>query len=152
MAYDISFKTVAARTLAASRRRVRIGEVVQAFQPALDEVWAFLRANPALKPGHNVFLYEHPTRGDDPMNVDFGVEVDGAFADAGPVRAVFTPAGQVVSVLHVGPYSGIPAAHHAIHAWREANNRQFAGWSWEIYGDWNEDERKLETEIQYLLA
>jgi len=29
--------------------------------------------------------------------------------------------------------------HDAIHAWRAANNRAFAGTSWEIYGDWSDD-------------
>ena len=39
----------------------------------------------------------------------------------------------------------------AIHAWRAANNRAFAGKSWEIYGDWSDDPAKLETTIVYLL-
>lgn len=29
--------------------------------------------------------------------------------------------------------------------------KELAGINWEIYGDWNEDESKLETEIFYLL-
>jgi hypothetical protein len=32
-----------------------------------------------------------------------------------------------------------------------ANNRHFAGKSWEIYGDWSDDPSKLETTIMYLL-
>jgi len=36
--------------------------------------------------------------------------------------------------------------------WAAANNETFAGWSWEIYGDWNEDVSKLETRIEYLLS
>jgi hypothetical protein len=42
--------------------------------------------------------------------------------------------------------------HDAIHARREANNRAFAGKSWEIYGNWSDDPSKLETTIMYLLG
>jgi len=35
---------------------------------------------------------------------------------------------------------------------RAANNRAFAGKSWEIYGDWHEDESLLETEIVFRIA
>jgi hypothetical protein len=41
--------------------------------------------------------------------------------------------------------------HDAIHAWRAANNRMFAGLSWEIYGVPSDDPAKLETTIFYLL-
>ena len=62
--------------LAAVRRHVTIGDIPVAWKPALDKVWAFLRAQPGLRTdGHNVFLYHHPARRDAPMDVDFGVEV-----------------------------------------------------------------------------
>jgi hypothetical protein len=41
--------------------------------------------------------------------------------------------------------------HDAIHAWATAHQRQFAGQSWEIYGDWSDDPSKLETTVAYLL-
>ncbi len=56
MAYDVICKIVGLRPLTAARSRVRIGEVVNAVKPALDEVWAVLYAHPELKPGHNIFL------------------------------------------------------------------------------------------------
>ena len=43
-------------------------------------------------------------------------------------------------------------AHDAVHAWRRANGRRIGAMSWEVYGDWTEDESKLETEIFYLLV
>ncbi len=63
-----------------------------------------------------------------------------------------TPAGNVVSVTHIGPYTGIPQAHAVRDAWREHEGREFGGWSRGIYGDWTEVERTLQTEILYLLA
>jgi len=47
--------------------------------------------------------------------------------------------------------SALKDAHEALHAWIAANGRQVGGWSWEIYGDWNDDPRKLETQVLYLL-
>jgi effector-binding domain-containing protein len=152
MTYQVRIETVAPRPLAAARRRVRIGEIAAAWKPALDEVWAFLGRHPGLrKDGHNVFLYHHPARREDLMEIDFGVEVTGPFAPDCDVRFCWTPAGEVATTLHVGPYSGLSAAHNAIHGWCAANGRAIGASSWEIYGDWNADETKLETQIFYLL-
>jgi effector-binding domain-containing protein len=139
--------------LAAVRRRVAIGGVGAAWRPALDKLWAFLRTQPGLRTdGHNVFLYHHPEHRDLPMDVDFGVEVTRAFGAAGEVYATETPAGMVAVAVHIGPYDRVKEAHDAIHAWRETNQREFAGMSWEIYGDPSDDPSKNETTIMYLLG
>ncbi len=152
MSIQVSVRTVASIKLAAVRRRVTIGGVGTAWKPALDKVWEFLRTQPGLRTdGHNVFLYHHPERRDQPMDVDFGVEVTGAFEAAGEVCATETPAGIAAVAVHVGSYDRMKEAHDAIHAWREASNRTFAGISWEMYGDWSEDPSKLETTIVSLL-
>src|SRR5205085_8663018 len=137
MSVPVSVQTVSPRKLAAVRRRVAIGGIAAAWKPALDQVWAFLRTQPGLRTdGHNVFLYHHPARRDMPMDVDFGVEVVRAFEPEGEVRAVDTPAGEAAVAVHVGPYERMKETHDAIHAWRAVNNRDFAGKSLEIYGDW----------------
>jgi effector-binding domain-containing protein len=149
----VSVQTVAARKLAAVRRRVKIGDVGAAWKPALDQVWAFLRTHPGLRTdGHNIFLYHHPASRDQPMDVDFGVEIVRAFEREGDVAVAETPAGEVATAVHVGPYDQMRRAHDAIHAWRAQHDRTFAGLSWEIYGDWSDDPSKLETTVCYLLA
>ena len=149
----VTVQTVSTRKLAAVRRRVQIGAVGSAWRPALDEVWVFLRANPGLRTdGHNVFVYRHPAPGDAAMDVDFGVEVVGAFEPAGDVVPTETPAGEVAVVVHVGSYDQLHRAHDAIHAWGARERRTFAGTSWEIYGDWSDDPSKLETTVCYLLG
>jgi effector-binding domain-containing protein len=85
------------------------------------------------------------------MDVDFGVEVVREFSPSGEVKPVNTPAGEVAAVTHIGPYDRLGQTHDAIHAWATANNRAFAGKSWELYGDWNDDPAKLETTVMYLL-
>ena len=153
MNYEIVTKTVSAQPLAAVRRRVRIGEVWKAWKPALDLVWEFLRSHKGLRTdGHNCFLYHHPAPGDAEMEVAFGVQIIQPFQDAGEVVCTGTPAGEVVTTTHIGTYGRLAAAHDAIHAWRKAAGREFGGWSWEIYGDWTDDETKIETQVVYLLS
>ncbi len=152
MSRTVSVRTVTAMKLAAVRRQVVIGGVGAAWKPALDKVWALLRTKPGLRTdGHNVFLYHHPSSRELPMDVDFGVEVVREFEPEGEVHGVETPAGEAAVAVHVGPYDRMKETHEAIHAWRAANNRTFAGQSWEIYGDWTDDPAKLETTIVYLL-
>lgn len=149
----VSVQVVQARKLAAVRRRVAIGAVGSAWGPALDQVWKFLRSQPGLRTdGHNIFLYHHPADRNAPMEVDFGVEVTRRFETAGEVYATETPAGEVAMAVHIGPYDRLKEAHDAIHAWAKAHHRQFAGRSWEIYGDWSDDPAKLETTVMYLLT
>jgi hypothetical protein len=145
----VQVEVVSPRLLAAVRREVAAGSVRDVWRPALDQVWAFLRTQPGLRTdGHNIFLYHHG----DPMRADFGVEVTREFAPSGEVRPVTTPGGEAAVVRHVGPYDGLTQAHGAIHAWTKESGRSFAGTSWEIYGDWNEDPAKLETLVMYLLG
>ena len=152
MDVSVSVQVVPSRTLAAVSRKVAIGGVGAVWRPALDQVWAFLRTQPGLRTdGHNIFLYHHPARRGDPMDVDFGVEVVREFPPSGEVKPVNTPAGEVATATHIGPYDRLGQAHDAIHAWAKAHNREFAGQSWEMYGDWNDDPAKLETTIVYLL-
>lgn len=152
MDYQVVTKMVGAQPLAAVRRQVRIGEVRKAWGPALDLVWEFLRRQEGLRTdGHNCFLYHHPTQGEEAMVVDFGVQVIRPFPDAGEVVCTETPAGEVAMTTHVGSYAKLGAAHEAINSWRAATGRE-SGYSWEIYGDWTDDETKLETQVVYLLS
>lgn len=152
MKHEISVKSTPSQRIAAVRARVSINGIAQAWKPALDQVWAFLRANSAFKPGHNLFLYHHPQNRNDAMDIDFGVQVALPFESQGNVQCVETPAGEVASTVHVGPYDRLREAHDAIHAWCRSNDRAIAHASWETYGDWHNDATKLETTVNYLLA
>jgi effector-binding domain-containing protein len=150
---EVTAQNVARRTLAATRREVIIGQVATAWKPALDKVWAFLRSQPGLHAGgHNVFLYHHPTCRDATLRVDFGVEVTRPFEPVGEISCTETPAGEVAVAVHVGAYAQLSQTHDAIHAWCRENGREIADRSWEIYGDWTNDESQLETTIAYLLT
>lgn len=76
MTLALNVVTVTARPIAAVRRRLHRHELAEAWKPALDLVWELLRRRPDLRAdGHNVFLYHHPQRDGDPMEIDFGVLV-----------------------------------------------------------------------------
>jgi effector-binding domain-containing protein len=150
--YDVVVETAQAELVAAVRAKVPISGIARAWKPALDQVWAFLKENGGLRPGHNLFLYHHAEHRNEAMNIDFGVQVARSFEREGNVKCVETPAGEVARTVHVGPYDQLGNAHNAIHAWCATNNRTIARASWEIYGDWNNDPALLETTIKYLLA
>jgi len=152
MTVRVSVNIVPARKLAAVRREVAPGAIGSAWRPALDQVWSFLRSQPGLRTdGHNIFVYHEPPGKGALMSVDFGVEVTRGFATSGEVYATETPAGEVAEAVHVGGYDRLGDTHRAIRAWAEAQERGFAGQSWEIYGDWSDDPAALETTVVYLL-
>ena len=152
MNYDVVLETAQEELIAAVQATVPIGDIARAWKPALDRVWAFLKTHGELNPGHNLFLYHHPERRNEAMNVDFGVQVARPFEPEGDIRCIKTPAGEVARTVHIGPYDRLGDAHNAIHAWCAANNRKIAQASWEIYGDWTGDPALLATTIKYLLA
>jgi len=49
------------------------------------------------------------------------------------------------------PHHQLGGAHDAVQVWCRANNHPITGLSWEVYGDWEEDPQKLQTEVFYLL-
>jgi hypothetical protein len=150
---NIETETVPARPIAAVHRQVQVGNVSTAWRPALDQVWAFLRRHPGLRTdGHNIFVYRHPMRPGDPMEVDFGVEVTGPFEADGAVSLAHTPAGQAATTRYVGPVANLSDATAAIEAWCAAHGRALGDASWEIYGDPNDDPGVLDVQVFYLLA
>ncbi|HYM83337.1 MAG TPA: GyrI-like domain-containing protein [Candidatus Dormibacteraeota bacterium] len=152
MAYEIEVRTVGPIRLAAVRRLVRPAEVGAAWRPALDLVWSFVRRQDGLwSGGHNVFVYRTGAGPQEPMIVDFGVEVVRSFDGNGVVIPSETPAGRVASTSHVGPVERLKDAHEAVAAWVLEHGEATAGVSWETYGDWGPDPATWEVGLTYLL-
>jgi hypothetical protein len=134
MAYDVRLERTAACPTAVVKANTTWREFPALWRPLLDEVWAFLRANPGLDAkGHNVMLYRNgiPTV---EVAVEVGVQVKRSFEPAGHVVPSSLPATEAVTtraatVAEIGP------AHDAARAWCAAQGRAVTGVSWEIYGD-----------------
>jgi hypothetical protein len=152
----ITMETVGEQPLAAVLERVRQRDIGSRVAPNLDKVYAFLREHDHLRfPGaHNVLLYRHidGPRLDGKMRVEYAVQVRQAFERTGEVFASATPAGHIATATHVGPYERLGDAHDAVQHWCKANHHPLAGIEWEIYGDWNNDPARLETQVCYLIA
>ena len=152
MAYIVSVKRVQARPVAVARARLRPRDIPRRFRAELDKVWKFLSHYPSFRAqDRNIFLYHHDADESGAITVDFGVEVARPFGTGGEVFCANTPSGEAAFTIHRGPYAGLRAGHEAVRNWMAQNGLEDGGISWEVYDDWNDDPRKLETEIFYLL-
>jgi effector-binding domain-containing protein len=150
MTYTVAVRRVAARDVAAVRDRRRWADLGPKLLTLLDRVYVAVRAGRVVQTGENIFIFRD--RSPDAVTVEIGVEVSGPFAPVDDVVPVTTPAGEVASTVHTGPYSGLGAAHAAVIEWCARHGRTRADVWWEVYGDWHDDPARLETEVVYALA
>lgn len=99
--------------------------------------------------GQNLFIYRDGSKDD--VTVEVGVEAAAAFEPTDGVLSSATPAGEVASTVHFGPYGGLGAAHEAVIRWCQEHGRTRANVWWEVYGDWHEDPAQLQTEVFHAL-
>jgi effector-binding domain-containing protein len=136
--------------LAVVRRQARASELAKVVPELCGVVWSSVRAR-GLKGGRHVAIYWDGT-----IRLEVGAEMIDSIPDAGDVVRSATPAGRTASVVHLGPYQQLGAAHKAILDWCAAHNLQLAGPNWEIYGHWqnawNADPSQIRTDVFYLLA
>jgi effector-binding domain-containing protein len=130
MPLTVQFGNADAISLAVVRRRARASDLATVVPQGCGVVWDFVRER-GLKAGRHVALYLNAN-----IDLEVGVEVEGAFESQGEVVRSSTPAGMVVSAVHFGPYQNLGAAHDAIRTWCAANGHQLTGLNWEIYGHW----------------
>jgi effector-binding domain-containing protein len=146
----VQIHQLASIPIAVIRRQAKASELSRIVPECCGLVWNELRAQQA-KAGRNIAVYW-----DGSIRLEVGVELLGPFTQHGEVVLSATPAGAVASATHIGPYSGLGAAHEAIHQWCKTNNRTLAGPSWEIYGhwrpEWNTDPSQIRTDVYYQLA
>jgi effector-binding domain-containing protein len=150
MVHEIRFEHVEPRTIAAVRRRATIPQLSTVVPAACGEVWNFTKTAGIERPGRHVAVYRDG--GDGRLVVEVGVEVDSPFTGDGNVFCSATPGGTVATTVHIGPYDRLGEAHEAVLRWCRDNHHDPAGPNWEIYGHWDDDPEKLETEVFYLLA
>jgi effector-binding domain-containing protein len=154
--YEVRLETVETVPLAVVRGNAhelnigeRIGADVSRVRSAL--------AQQTVSPGKNIVVYWSANghwQTPPGVPVEIGVQLVSALAeDCEPVVRSSTPAGRVVSTVHVGPYQRLGEAHAAIHRWCAAHGHALTMRNWEVYGDHDPDNvAGLRTEIYYELT
>jgi len=145
MTYAVELKQVESQPVAVVRHRATLKELSRVVPDACGLVWNAVKALP-IKAGRHVAIYW-----DGVINLEVGVEVAGSFVGDGQVIRSATPAGCVLTTVHIGPYDRLADAHQAIRDWSAHHQYTFAGPNWEIYGHWNDDPSQLRTDVFYLL-
>jgi len=153
MAYAVRSETVAASPIAVVRQRVASGELSKVVPEGCGTVWKALKALGITGAGRHVAVYRCEPGG--MIDVEVGAEVREPFDGGGEVVCSATPAGEVATVTHFGPYGQLGAAHRAVRDWCAANGRTASGENWEVYGHWlaawDRDPAAIRTDVFYLL-
>lgn len=148
--HAIEVQAMATVPVAVVRRQADRAELAALVPECCGIVWQAVKAQKAAA-GRHVAIYW-----DAAIRLEVGVELLGPFDDDGEVVRSATPAGTVASTAHLGPYSGLGAAHEAVRRWCEAHGHRLAGPSWELYGhwrtEWDADPSAIRTDVCYLLV
>src|SRR5580704_3508208 len=131
--YAVQFQRIQSVPLAVIRRQASASELARVVPECCGLVWDAVRAQQA-QAGRHVAIYW-----DGSIRLEVGVELFGPFAEQAEVVRSATPAGEVATATHLGPYGGLGAAHDAIRQWCRANHHRVAGPNWEIYGHWQRE-------------
>ena len=108
-----------------------------------DIVYAWLGASSVRQAGHNYALYDQCTEWS--LRVRVGFPVSGPFADTDSVKCKQFAPGQAAHAVHLGSYAQLNRTYAALNAWCATQNLSLTGESWEEYGDWTDDQSKLQT-------
>ena len=153
MLHPIQLQHLPARPIAVVRRRVAPSQLSTVIPQACGLVWTTIKAAKVTDAGRHIAIYRHADGG--LLDVEIGVEVGSPFAGRDEVVGSATPAGEVATVPHFGPYHKLKEAHQALRQWCADNGRTPSGITWEIYGhwldEWNKDPSQIRTDVFYLL-
>ena len=137
-------------TLAVTEAFTKQSEIGARIQGLFDSIYAWLPESGIEQAGHNSALYDQFSA--DGMRMRVGFPISKRFVDNREVRCIELSEGRAAHLTHRGAYSGLPAAHNRLLEWCRQHSFQLAGGSWEVYGDWSQDESGLVTEVYIRLA
>ena len=153
MEYAVRAERVAGVPIAVVSRRAPAAKLSAVVPEACGTVWSAVKAAGVKGAGRHVAVYLGKTDG--VLDVEVGVEVPAPIGRHGEDFDSTTPAGEVATATHFGPYGRLGDAHAAVRDWCAANNRTPAGPTWEVYGHWlaawDDDPSQIRTDVYYLL-
>ncbi|MEP6985303.1 MAG: GyrI-like domain-containing protein [Chloroflexota bacterium] len=144
-------RPVVQQYLAAVREHTNSQNLATKIRELLTEnaIYTFLNKAGIQEHSHNVFVYkDEENQG---IALEVGVQVFAPFTGNDRVICSSIPSGLAATLLHRGSYEQLGTTHRAIIDWCQANHHPITGLRWEIYGRWNDDPSKLETQVFYLL-
>jgi len=151
MSYDVRLERTVTCPTAVIKANTTWREFPKLWRPLLDEVWAFVRANPGVYAnGHNVMLYASGGPKVE-VAVEVGVQVTRSFDPAGRVVPSALP-GVETATTRAATVADIGAAHDAVRAWCSAHGRELTGVSWEVYGDPDPQTGRFDVTVYWALG
>lgn len=145
MSYEFDIVEVPPVTLAVCETFTTQEDIPKRITKMFDIVYTWLREASAKQVGNNYAIYDQFEA--DGMRMRVGFPVAESFDDRGLVRCLELGATKAAHTRHLGPYSGLPAAHAELNEWCSRQSLDRGGLSWEKYGDWYDDQSKLVTDI-----
>ena len=152
----------AAQPYAGIRTVVTMTSLPAALDTAFPQLFAWLGAN-GITPAGPPFIRYHVIDMDGELDIEVGIPVNGSVQGDTRVRAGELPAGQYVTLRHVGPYDGLVASNAELLRWAGQHGVALDMWETDRGEAWRgrvehyltdpsaePDAAKWETEVAYL--
>ena len=142
---ECSIVEVPATELAVSEITLAQSDIPAKINRQFDIVYQWLKQAAVQQTGHNYALYDQFSS--DGMRMRTGFPVSGKFNGNDLVHCLQLPAMRAAHARHYGSYARLGETHRALNIWCDSRKLQRKPLSWEVYGDWFDDESQLVTDI-----
>ena len=147
---ECSIAEVNAIVLAVSEIELAQTDIPAKINRQFDIVYQWIKQAPVQQAGHNYALYDRFSNHG--MRMRTGFPVSDRFTGTDLVSCLELPAMRTAHARHRGSYARLGETHRALNAWCDSRKLQRKPLSWEVYGDWFDDESKLVTDIYIQIA
>lgn len=135
--------------IAVAEIRVAMQEVPAHIPGLLERVANYL-VEQGQAPGACYVVYDEFA--ETTMRMRAGFVVQETIQESEEISVMRLAASTTAHTTHYGSYDGIPGAHQALREYCTSNNYDEQDLSWEIYGEWSEDESKLVTDVHVVVS
>ncbi len=126
--YEVKVREVAAQPVLSIRAVVPVMELVDFFDEACQEMYAYLEREGVRPAGPPLSLwYSDPESTPGESEIQVCVPVERPVLPSGRMKPDELPAGQLAYTIHEGPYDSMREAFDAVWSWIQSNSREPAG-------------------------
>ena len=144
--YDIEQRMLVEQPTAVIRGKVAVGDMPEWFGGVFARIAAAIQRFGAVIVGPPFARYRE--LGGEVFEVEAGFPVTVPIGPDGDVEPSSLPGGPAVATWHIGPYSEMRPAYHALIEWLEAHHCSPSDSAWEIYfSEPQEDPATWRTQI-----